>query len=108
MPSELWTPWATPWPLHVLAGPVTRKSDVSDLRSRLIARKSGTPDFRCHLRLSAHSMRDVDRTRMSNAGINGLAAQLFNTLAVDLAARKQIEIVANIRIIRRPRLRLQQ
>src|SRR5262245_45189622 len=35
-----------------MAGLDTRKSDVSDLRSRLIARKSGTPDFRCHPRLS--------------------------------------------------------
>src|SRR5262249_32530945 len=37
---------------HVMAGLDARKSDVSDLRSRSIARKSGTPDFRCHPRLS--------------------------------------------------------
>jgi len=29
-----------------MAGLGTRKSDVSDLRSRFIQRKSGTPDFR--------------------------------------------------------------
>jgi len=36
----------------VMAVLVTRKSNVSDLRSRLIMRKSGTPDLRCHPRCS--------------------------------------------------------
>jgi hypothetical protein len=44
-----------------MAGLVTRKSDVSDLRSRLIKRKSGTPDFRAihDLRLSAKKDMDL-------------------------------------------------
>ena len=46
---------------------VTCKSDVSDLRSRLIARKSGAPNFRCHPRLASGPARKAHTTHWGSA-----------------------------------------